>query len=371
MSLWSKLSGELVDIIEYSEAPAESLVYRFRRYENEIKFGAKLIVREGQGAIFVNEGKLADVFTPGTYTLETQNLPLLSTLQGWKYGFHSPFKAEVYFFSTKPLLNQQWGTQQAITMDIAGYGLGEIRAFGQAAYRIADPATFFRQMVGTIGILTGPDLLDYLRGLIMSQFTQMLTKARPTLEDLSANLDSLNVTILAAINDKLQPLGFELVQFMIESLSLPPKLRDELFEYSRLNKVDLKKLTELQVAKSITLSAQNTGGGAVGAQGMQLGIGLAAAQQVTKAMNASFAEPAASAATPPPLESATHPVLFHVALDGKAQGPFSLFRMAQLVATGAMQASTLVWHPGMVAWGAAGTQPDLHSLFPQEPPPLP
>ena len=368
MSLWSKLSGELVDIIEYSDAPAGNLVNRFPRYENEIKFGAKLIVREGQGAIFVNEGKLADVFTPGTYTLETQNLPLLSTLQGWKYGFHSPFKAEVYFFSTKPLLNQQWGTQQAITMDIAGYGLGEIRAFGQAAYRIADPAVFFRQMVGTTGILTGADLLDYLRGLIMSQFTQILTAVHPTLEDLSANLDALNASILAAINTKVQPLGFELVQFLIESLSLPPKLRDELFEYSRLNKVDIGKLTQLQAAKSISLAAGNPGSGAVGAQGMQLGIGLAAGQQVTKAMNASFAE---SSATPPPLEAATSPSLFHVALDGKAQGPVSIEKMAELVASGAMTASTLVWHPGMTGWAAAGNQSGLRSLFLQEPPPLP
>jgi membrane protease subunit (stomatin/prohibitin family) len=372
MTLWNKLAGELVDIVEYPDASPESLVSRFSRYENEIKFGAKLIVREGQGALFVNEGKLADVFTPGTYTLETQNLPILSTLQGWKHGFHSPFKAEVYFFSTKPLLNQQWGTQQAITMEVTGYGLGEIRAFGQAAYRISDPTVFFRQMVGTTGVLTDADLLNYLRGLIVSQFTQVLTSARPTLEQLSANLDALDATILNALNVKLQPLGFELVQFIIESLSLPPKLRDEIFEYSRLNKIDIGRFTQLQSAKSITQLADGGGNSGVGTQGMQLGVGLAAAQQVTRAMNASFAE------SPPNLQpditsAATAPatVLYHVALNGKAEGPLLVQKLADLVTSGAVHASTLVWHPGMTGWSAAGNDPNLAGFFPHEPPPLP
>jgi membrane protease subunit (stomatin/prohibitin family) len=368
MSLWSKLSGELVDIVEHPDAPADSLVSRFPRYENEIKFGAKLIVREGQGAIFVNEGKLADVFLPGTYTLETQNLPVLSTLQGWKYGFHSPFKAEVYFFSTKPLLNQQWGTQQAITLEIAGYGLGEIRAFGQAAYHIVDPATFFRQMVGTTGVLTDADLLNYLRGVIMSQFTQVLTTSHPSVEQLSGNLDVLDATIQDAINSKLEPLGFELVQFLIESLSLPPKLRDEIFEYSRLNKIDIGKLTQLQAAKSITQLAEASGNGGLGAQGMQLGVGLAMGQQITRSMNASFE---GTSMTVPPVGAPIATGLYYVALDGKAEGPLSSQKIAELVASGTVIASTLVWHPGMTGWSAAGNEPGLQILFPQQPPSLP
>ncbi len=367
MSLWSKLSGELVDIVEFPDAPADSLVYRFPRYANEIKFGAKLIVREGQGALFVNEGKLADVFTPGTYTLETHNLPILSTLQGWKYGFESPFKAEVYFFSTRPMLNQQWGTQQAVTLEIAGYGLVEIRAFGQAGYHIADPSVFFRQMVGTTGILTDDSLLDYLRGLINSQFTQALTSSKPTVEQLSANLDALDDTLIKSINTKLQPLGFELVQFLIESLSLPPALRDELFEYSRLNKVDLNRLTQMQAAKSITQLASQTSEGGVGAQSMQFGVGLAAAQQVAQAMNASR-----GASSPPPIDnSQPAPLQYHVVVDGQAQGPLSMESIERIVAQGSLNSTTLVWRPGMAAWAPAASQQDLQPLFPQVPPPLP
>lgn len=368
MSFFDKLAGELVDIVEVTDAPRDSLVYRFPRYQNEVKYGAKLVVREGQGAIFVNEGKLAEVFTPGTYTLETANLSVLSTLLGWKYGFHSPFKAEVYFFSTRPVLNQQWGTQQAITMELPGYGLGEVRAFGQVSYRITDPAAFFRAMVGTTGVLTDGELLQYLRGLVVAQFSQALIASHPSVEQLMANLDALDATLRTTINQTLTALGFELTQFLIESLTLPPALRDEIFEYSRLNNVDIGKFTRLQAAKAITdLAGNNSAGGAggLGAQGIQLGVGLAAAQQVMRSMSTAFDPPAA----PPPLPEAG--LQYHVAVDGKAQGPLTVDAVAALVAGGTVTAATLVWHPGMAAWGAAGTDAGLQTLFPQMPPPLP
>ncbi len=384
MSLWTLMKHELVDIIELPDAPADTLVYRFPRFEDQIKYGAKLIVREGQAAVFVNEGKLADVFAPGTYTLETRNLPILSTLQGWQYGFTSPFKAEVYFLSTRPVLNLQWGTQQAITLELPGFGLGQIRAFGQVAYRIADAQIFFRQIVGTTSLLVDNDLRDYLRGIIVSQFGQALTESKPTLEQLQANLSGMADTLKTSINTALLPLGFELTQFFVESLSLPPALQSEIFEYSRLDKVDMGKLTQLRAAKSITEVAQRSGGGGggIGAQVMQLGVGLAAAQQITRSLDSSLAGlmPNAlvtgaavgqSSVQPPPLSAAAGPALYHVALDGQAQGPFSTDQIAALVATGKVDPATLVWHPGMSAWAAAGTAPELSRLFPQQPPPLP
>ena len=366
MSFFDKLKGELVDIVEYPDPPAGSLVYRFQRYDNQIKYGAKLIVREGQGAIFVNEGKLAEIFTPGTYALETRNLPILSTLLGWKYGFSSPFKAEVYFFSTRPVLNQQWGTQQPITMELPGYGLGEVRAFGQVSYRIAEPDVFFRQMVGTTGMLTDGGLLVYLRGLVMSQFSQALTASHPTVEQLMGNLDTLDDRLQADINAKLKPLGFELTQFLIESLSLPPKLRDEIFEYSRLNKVDLGKFTQLQAARAIGDLAKNDGGG-VGTQGMLLGVGLGAAGQVMKNLSGAFA---AAPDSPPPLPQESVPA-FHVALEGKAQGPFTSAQISELIGNGAIKPDTLVWRPGMTSWEPIKTNGELKSLFAIQPPPLP
>jgi membrane protease subunit (stomatin/prohibitin family) len=373
MSFLNKLIGELVDVVEYPDAPRESLVYRFPRYENQIKYGARLIVREGQGAVFVNEGALADVFVPGTYTLETRNLPVLSTLQGWKYGFTSPFKAEVYFFSMRPVLNQQWGTQQAITLELPGYGLSEIRAYGQASYRITDLPVFFREIVGASKALNQSDLLDYLRGLIVSQFSHALTASHPTAEQLLVNLNTIDDSLLIDINAKLLPLGFQLTQFLIENLSLPPALRDELFAYSRLDKVDLARFTQLQAAKAIGSMAGGSGGDGIGAQGMQLGVGMAAAGQIMKGLDLSFAGTPGVAAsqTPPPLDQAGAPLPYHIALDGRAQGPLSADRMAQLVASGSVNAATLVWQPGMPAWAAAGTQASLRPLFGQTPPPLP
>ena len=369
MSLWDKLTGELVDIVESPEGTAEDLVVRFARYQNEIKYGAQLVVREGQGAIFVNEGKLADTFTPGTYQLETRNLPVLSTLRGWKYGFNSPFKAEVYFFNTKPLLNQQWGTQQPITLQVEGYGLVELRAFGQAAYRIADPVVFFRQLVGTVGLLTGRILLDYIRGIIVARFTELLAQSHPKIEDLATNLGVLNASVLQGINTVLQPLGLEATQFQIESISLPPKLRDELFEYSRLQNVDIARFTQFQTAKSLTNLGSGDGGG-VGAQSMQIGVGLAAAQQIGQVMNTSFAK-AAGSTEPPPIPGEAAFVSYHVAIDGKAAGPFSLDQLRAHIVNGTLNGSSPVWKPGMAKWAAAETQSQLQALFSKEPPPLP
>src|SRR5438128_1939974 len=136
MGIWDKLRGELIDIIEWLDDTRDTVVWRFPRYENEIKYGAKLIVREGQVAAFINEGKLADVYQPGTYTLETQNMPILSTLRGWKYGFQSPFKAEVYFVSTKAFAGQKWGTKNPIMMRDAEFGPVRVRTFGTYGIKV-------------------------------------------------------------------------------------------------------------------------------------------------------------------------------------------------------------------------------------------
>ena len=379
MSLFAFARHELVDIIELPDAPPDTLVSRFQRFEDQIKYGAQLIVREGQVAVFVNEGKLADVFAPGTYTLETRNLPVLSTLQGWKYGFTSPFKAEVYFLSTRPVLNLQWGTQQPITLNLPGYGLGQVRAFGQVAYRIADAQVFFRQIVGTTSLLVDNDLRNYLRGIIVSQFAQALTESKPTVEQLQANLSGIADTLRARINTALDPLGFELTQFFVESLSLPPDLQSQIFEYSRLNNIDLGKLTQLRAAESITDIAKRSGGSAGGSLGgavMQLGVGLAAARQITSSLNGAFdgslggATPAA--ATPPPLAAApASTALYHVAIDGHAQGPYTPDQIVALIAAGKVDPTTLVWQTGMAAWAPASSAADLSGLFPQQPPPLP
>src|SRR6476661_1030289 len=155
MGLWDRITGEFIDIIQWTEpSQNEILAYRFTRYKNEIKNGAKLIVREGQAAAFVREGQLTDVKTPGMYTLDTHNIPILSTILGWKYGFESPFKAEVYFISTRQWTDMKWGTQNPVMMRDPEFGPVRLRAFGTFAVKVTDPATLLRTLVGTEGRFT-------------------------------------------------------------------------------------------------------------------------------------------------------------------------------------------------------------------------
>src|SRR5262245_8554267 len=167
MALWDKLRGELIDIIEWLDDTRDTMVYRFQRYDNEIKYGAKLIVRESQVGAFVNEGRLADVYSPGTYTLETQNMPILSTLKGWKYGFSSPFKAEVYFISTRRWTDQKWGTANPIMLRDPEFGPVRVRAFGTYACQVTDPATFLRQLVATDPSFETYEITAQLRNTIV------------------------------------------------------------------------------------------------------------------------------------------------------------------------------------------------------------
>ena len=167
MGLWDRITGEFIDIIEWTE-PSQNdvLAFRFTRYKNEIKNGAKLIVREGQAAAFVREGQLADVKGPGTYTLDTHNMPILSTLCGWKYGFSSPFKAEVYFVSTRAGTGRKWGTKNPIMMRDSEFGPVRLRAFGSYGIRVSDPATFIRGFVGTDGRFTVDQMGDQIRDMV-------------------------------------------------------------------------------------------------------------------------------------------------------------------------------------------------------------
>ena len=156
-----KLSNEFIDIVEWLDYTDDTIAHRFERYQNEIKNGAKLIVREGQTAVFVNEGQLADVFTPGTYELTTKNLPILATLKGWKYGFNSPFKAEVYFVNTHLFTDEKWGTKNPVTLSDERFGLVEIRAFGTYAFRISDAGKFIIDIVGTDNNFTNYEINEY------------------------------------------------------------------------------------------------------------------------------------------------------------------------------------------------------------------
>ena len=163
MGLWEKIRGEFIDIIDFTDSTNDTMIYRFDRHNNEIKYGAQLTVRESQVAVFVNEGKFADVYQPGLYTLTTQNMPIMTTLKGWKYGFESPFKAEIYFVNTKNFLNQKWGTKNPIILRDLELGAVRLKAFGSYAFKIVDPIAFLKEVSGTDGNFTTDEVSDHLR----------------------------------------------------------------------------------------------------------------------------------------------------------------------------------------------------------------
>ncbi|MCD8032180.1 MAG: SPFH domain-containing protein [Bacteroides sp.] len=303
MSFFKKLKGELIDIIEFLDNTQHTIVYRFERYNNEIKNNAKLVVREGQIAVFLNEGQIADTFTPGTYTLNTQNLPILSTLQGWKYGFNSPFKAEVYFVSTKNFIDQKWGTKNAITLSDDRFGMVEVRAFGMYSFKVTDAPRFIREIVGTNQSFTTTHISEQLKSIIVTRFSDATGEINLPIEKYAANLNELSDAIFTYIHDDFSAYGMEVTKFLIENVSMPEEVKKEIFELSRLDKIDLDKLARLKAAKAIETAAANPSGTA--GAGVGLGAGIAMAQQMMQGAGQSpqaapAAQPAPAPQAPPP-----------------------------------------------------------------------
>jgi len=280
MGLWDKLRGELVDIIEWTEPPgSELLAYRFPRYQNEIKYGAKLTVREGQAAAFVNEGQLADVYQPGTYTLTTENMPILSTLKGWKYGFNSPFKAEVYFIAMRRWTDQKWGTQNPIMLRDPEFGPVRVRAFGTYAFQVSDPAAFLRQLVATDPSFETYEIATQLRNTIVARFVDAIGQAKIAVLDLAGNYERISQVALERIRPDLAEMGLALTTFYIENISLPPEVEKVLDRRTEMGVLgDLNQYTKYQAANAIGEAAANPGG--VAGLGASLAAGVAVGQQM-------------------------------------------------------------------------------------------
>jgi membrane protease subunit (stomatin/prohibitin family) len=359
MGFWS---GQLIDIIEWTQASqSDVLAYRFQRHNNEIKNGAKLTVREGQVAVFVNEGQLADVFHPGMYTLKTENLPILSSLLGWKYGFQSPFKAEVYFISTKRWTDLKWGTSNPIMLRDPEFGPVRIRAFGTYAMQVSDPATFLRQLVSTDPSFETFEITAQLRNTIVARFADAIGQAHIPVLDLAGNYDAISKVALERIAPDLAGMGLSLVAFYIENVSLPPEVEQMLDKRTSMGVLgNLNDYTKLQAANALGDAARNPG--SVAGLGASLAAGAALGGQMAGAL-----QPQAQQG-PPPLPPS---VTFYVAMGGKQAGPFDLSVLSGYVHNGTLQRSTLVWRQGMAAWSAAETVPELQALFGSVPPPLP
>ena len=271
---WGK--AQFLDILEWLDDSNDVLAWRFPMRGQEIQNGGKLVVRESQEAVFVNEGQLADVFKPGTHNLSTQNLPILATLKGWKYGFESPFKSDVYFISTKLYNDLKWGTSNPIMMRDADFGMLRIRAFGIYSIKVVDSGTFLKQLVGTNGVYTVPDIAEQLRKTIMSRFTDVLGEAKIPALDLAAKYDELSEFVKQKLQDEFKTMGLELSKFFVENISLPEEVEAMMDKRTSVGMMApvMGAYTQMQVADSVPLAAQNPGGLAGLGMGAGLGFGM-------------------------------------------------------------------------------------------------
>lgn len=367
-----KLSQEFIDIVEWIDTTNDTIVHRFERYQNEIKNNAKLVVREGQKAVFVNEGQLADVFKPGTHTLNTKNLPILTTLKGWKYGFDSPFKAEVYFVNTRLFTDEKWGTKNPVMLSDERFGLTEIRAFGTYSFRIGDAGKFVVDVVGTDGNFTNYEVNEHLKSLIVTRFTDTVGEANLPLELYAANTSELSETCQEVMKPEFERVGIELEKFYIENVSMPEELKKEIFDYSRLDKLDLSKLSQFKAAKAMEAAAKNEGGTA--GAGMGMGMGFVLAQQMGTLMGQPAQQPFTSqqpqgTALPPPIPVQ---VMYYYAANGQQLGPVSFDKLKELFANRTINRDSLVWKQGLKGWTALKEIEELKAfLGGSTPPPLP
>ena len=370
MALWDKLMGELVDIVEWLDDTHDTLSYRFERYQNEIKYGAKLVVREGQMAAFVNEGKLADVYKPGTYELTTQNMPILATLRGWKYGFNSPFKAEVYFLSTRKFTDLKWGTPGPAMMRDKDFGMVRATSFGLYAIRVKDPAIVIRDLVGTNDRFTTEDIEENLRGKIGLRVKELMPELGIPVIEMSAKVFEMGNKLRERLAPDFEALGLDLVEVQVQDIGLPEEVAKAIDKRGAMAAVgDLRAYTQYETAGAIRDAANNPNGGAAGA-GVGLGAGIAMGAQMMNAMGqgAAPSPAAAAAAAPPPIPGAA---LYHVAVGQTQSGPFDMATLQKQASTGELTPMTLVWKPGMPQWVKAGDLPERAPLFANTPPPLP
>ncbi len=369
MGILDFLTGEFIDVIHWTDDTRDTMVWRFEREGHEIKYGAKLTVREGQAAVFVHEGQLADVFTPGLYMLETNNMPILTTLNHWDHGFKSPFKSEIYFVNTTRFNNLKWGTKNPIMLRDPEFGPLRLRAFGTYSVRVTDPARFLTEIVGTDGEFTMDEISYQIRNIIVQEASRTLAASGIPALDMAANTADLGKIIAGAITPLVAQYGLTVPEFYIENISLP---------------ADVEKALDTRTSRGITgnlddhmryaaAEAMRRGGDAGGAMGAGLGagIGLGMAGQMMPGLARPWgrAPQSAPSATPPPPPPVEH--VWHIAEKGKTHGPYSKAALGRMVSDGAFARDTLIWTQGQDGWKQAGEVDELAQLFTVMPPPPP
>lgn len=362
MTMRDFIRGELVDIVEWLEDSTDTMVWRFARPNNEIKNGAQLIVRPGQVAVFVEQGDVADVFVPGQHQLVTANLPVLSRLRGWKYGFQSPFKAEVVFVSTRQFTSLKWGTKTPVMMRDASLGPIRLRAYGTYSVRVGDAPRFVRELVGAGSRFEIEQISEQLRNLVVARFGELLAEQPVSALDLAARYTEIGDGLSRRLAPELGEYGLELTRVVVENISLPDEVAGTLDQKTRMGIIgDVGAYAALQAADAIRDAARNPGGGGAGAA---VGVGIAMAQRLVGATPpappAGASGNSAGRATPPPIPGGAE---FWLALNGEAAGPFDRAALVGHARQGTLTAETLVWREGMAEWVSAARVPELAAVL--------
>lgn len=368
MGLWDKIKGQFIDVIEFEDNSNDVLVYKFDRQGNEIKNGAQLIVRPGQTAVFVNYGEggqsaqIGDVFQQGRYQLTTQNLPILSTLQAWKHGFNSPFKAEVYFVNSRLLTGQKWGTKNPITMRDADFGIVRVRAFGSYSISITNPAKMIGTISGGGAVFSVDNLADDFKSRVVNEFTDALGELKIPVLDLASQYKELGGKIEEFLKKPFEELGLTVSRFLIENISLPPEVEKAIDQRGAMGALGVNYMQKAAADAMVNASLNEGGAG----MGMGLGMGMGTGMGLGQVMGQTIGGGGANNPPPPPTG-----VQFHVSINGQQQGPFSLDQIKTMVGSGQITKQTYVWKQGMANWALAGDVPEINSLFGMTPPPPP
>mgnify|MGYP000966828584 CR=1 FL=1 len=302
MSFFDFIKKQFIDIIQWTEDGDGTLAWRFPMQDMEIQNGGQLVVRESQMAVFVNEGKIADVFGPGTHKLSTQTLPVLTYLKNWDKLFESPFKSDVYFFSTRQQIDQKWGTPQPITIRDKDFGMVRLRAFGNYAFRIADPKLFHTEISGTRDEYGVEDLDGQLRGLILQNISTAIASSGIPFLDLAMNQMEFAKVLKNQMLPEMEKLGLKLENMTVQNVSLPEELQKILDQKIGMGMIgnDMGKFMQYQTGQAIPVFAANSGGGSVAGDAMGLGAGMALGQILAQNMQNGFQNHQQAAPAPVP-----------------------------------------------------------------------
>jgi membrane protease subunit (stomatin/prohibitin family) len=375
-NLKQQIGSQFIEILQWLDDTNDSLVYRFPVYNQEIKMNAQLTVRENQVALLINEGKAADLFSPGRYQLTTQNMPILTTLRGWKYGFQSPFKAEVYFFNTRLFTDLKWGTTNPVMMRDAEFGMIRLRAFGTYAMKIADAKAFFAAIVGTAGLTTTDEITGQLRSTILSRLSDAIAESKIAALDIASKYDELSANGRQILAPEFAGYGLELSRFFIENVSLPEEVETAIDQRTKLGVLGdrLGQYTQLQAADAVKVAAANPGGAAGAGVGIGAGIAMGGMMGGALASGMGGAPPMPGMAPPPPAGPGFAAPRWSLTVDGKTYGPYTDDALKGMVAGGQVAPGTLAWKPGASGWAPLSTFAEFagsSAPAPPTPPPPP